>query len=230
VSPEGYSIIYQDDQLLALNKASGLLSVPGIGPDKADCLASRVQAKFPGARIVHRLDRDTSGLIIMALDAESHRTLSIQFQDRHVQKTYLAIVADHVVPDEGEIDLPLRKAAMGSALQIVDHTQGRASLTRFRVLERSTWTSTGDGAPLPTTPLPPTPLPTTRLMLLPVTGRSHQLRVHAMSIGHPILGDDLYAPPAVREAAPRLMLHAWKIALGHPQSGDALAFEAPPDF
>ena len=129
-------ILYLDDRLIVLDKPAGLLSVPGIGPEKADCLASRVQAAHPGARIVHRLDRDTSGVIVMALDAEAHRALSIQFQDRIVDKTYVGVVAGAVAGDDGEIDLPIRKNPDDPPRQMVDHVHGRASVTRWRVLER----------------------------------------------------------------------------------------------
>ena len=203
-------ILYRDDRLIVLDKPAGLLSVPGIGPEKADCLAARVQAAHPGARIVHRLDRDTSGVIVMARDAEAHRALSIQFQDRIVDKTYVGVVAGAVAGADGEIDLPIRKDLDDPPRQIVDHVHGRASVTRWRVLER------GDGR--------------TRLELRPITGRSHQLRLHLASIGHPVLGDDLYAPPASRDAADRLLLHATSLTVVHPTTAAPMTFGAPCPF
>ena len=176
-------IIHQDDRIVVLNKQTGLLSVPGIGPDKQDCLARRVKAQIPEARIVHRLDRDTSGVIIMALDAEAHRELSRQFQDREVQKTYIAIVHGRVESDQGEINLPMRKDMESGSkpLQIIDHEQGRSAVTKYSVIDREA--------------------DRTRLELTPITGRSHQIRLHLKTIGHPILGDDLYAPPEIQAMA-----------------------------
>ena len=203
-------ILYRDDRLIVLNKPAGLLSVPGIGPEKADCLATRVAAACPGARIVHRLDRDTSGVILMALDAQAHRQLSVQFQDRLVEKKYLAIVAGAVEGDEGSIDLPMRKDLDDPPRQIIDHEQGRRAVTMWRVLARES--------------------DRTRLELTPLTGRSHQLRLHMKTIGHPILGDDLYAPPEVLAMADRLMLHALSLSIVHPSTAEPRTFEAPCPF
>ncbi len=205
-------ILLHDRHLVVVDKPAGLLSVPGIGPEKADCLVARLQATAPGARIVHRLDFDTSGVIVLALDADTHRELSRQFQDREVRKRYVAVVAGHVAGDSGEIDLPLRKEAMGSARQMVHPTEGKPSVTRWRVLERLE-----------------NP-PRTRLSLEPLTGRSHQLRVHCLAIGHPILGDPLYAPPEWRDAAPRLMLHAEMLEFTHPATGERVCVEATAGF
>ncbi len=215
VSELGYSIIASDAFLLACNKASGLLSVPGIGPDKADCLVARLQGEFPGARIVHRLDRDTSGVIVLARDAATHRSLSMAFQERAVEKTYEALVAGHVELDAGEVDLPLRKEELGSARQMVHMTLGKASLTKYEVISRG---SSAAGFEY------------SRVCLTPMTGRSHQLRVHMLAIGHPILGDDLYASGAVLQARPRLCLHASSIAFAHPGSGDRVRFESAAEF
>lgn len=203
-------ILHRDDRLIALNKPAGMLSVPGIGPEKADCLAARVAAAFPGARIVHRLDRDTSGVIVMALDAEAHRQLSVQFQDRQVEKKYIAIVAGAIERDEGSIDLPMRKDLDDPPRQIIDHDRGRPAVTRWRVLQRAA--------------------DRTRLELSPLTGRSHQLRLHMKSIGHPVLGDDLYAPPDVLAMADRLMLHAVSLSIIHPSTAEWRTFEAPCPF
>ena len=203
-------IIYRDERLIVLNKPTGLLSVPGIGPEKADCLAARVAAACPGARIVHRLDRDTSGVIVMALDDLAHRQLSVQFQDRLVSKAYIAVVAGVVEKDEGVIDLPMRKDLDDPPRQIIDHEQGRAAVTNWRVLERA-----GDR---------------TRLELTPLTGRSHQLRLHLLASGHPVLGDDLYAPPEALAMADRLLLHASSLSIIHPETAAPMEFEAECPF
>jgi len=205
-------VLYHDRWVIAFDKPSGLLSVPGIGPDKQDCLASRAAEAFPGARIVHRLDRDTSGVIVMALDPESHRELSRQFEARETVKTYVALGSGHVADDSGTIDLPMRKQAMGSALQIIDHELGRRAVTHWHVLERL------EGPPR------------TRFSLHPVTGRSHQLRLHLQVLGHPVLGDELYAPPAVLELSPRLCLHASSLEVTHPATRTRLQFESAAPF
>lgn len=197
---------------MAFNKPSGLLSVPGIGPDKQDCLAARAASMYPGARIVHRLDRDTSGVIVLALDADTHRELSRQFEARETSKRYVALGWGHAREDHGTIDLPLRKRELGSALQIVDHELGRSAVTHWRVLERLDRPDR------------------TRFELAPVTGRSHQLRVHLKELGHPILGDDLYGDEAVRAAADRLCLHASFLEVTHPGLGGRMRFEAPAPF
>jgi len=209
-------ILHLDERLIVLDKPVGLLSVPGIGHDKRDCLAVRVAAAYPGARIVHRLDRDTSGVIIMARDAEAHRELSRQFHDREVSKTYIAIVAGVMSGDSGVIDLPMRKDMdpANAPRQVIDHAEGRPAITHWWVQRRETI----DG------------IDRTRVQLKPVTGRSHQLRLHLKSIGHPILGDDLYAPSAVLAMADRLMLHAQSLTLVHPQTASLMTFEAPCPF
>jgi tRNA pseudouridine32 synthase/23S rRNA pseudouridine746 synthase len=202
--------LHLDDRIIVVNKQTGLLSVPGIGPEKADCLVARVAAIHPGARIVHRLDRDTSGVIVMARDAEAHRHLSVQFQERQVEKVYVAVASGVIAEDAGEIDLPIRKDLDDTPRQIVDHEHGRPALTRWRVLERGR--------------------DRTRLELRPHTGRSHQLRLHLKTIGHPILGDDLYAPPDVRAAADRLLLHALSLTIAHPGTAAPMTFTAPCPF
>ncbi len=203
-------ILHRDQHMVVLDKPSGLLSVPGIGPENADSLAGRVQDNFPGALIVHRLDRDTSGVIIMALDPQSHRELSRQFQDRKVGKRYVAIVAGFVKESEGLINLPLRKDMDRPPRHIVDHAHGKRAVTEWRILQRET--------------------EQTRIELQPQTGRSHQLRVHMKSINHPILGDDLYAPPEVLEMSDRLMLHALSLAIAHPVTGAPMTFTADCPF
>ncbi len=206
-------VIYKDEHVIVLDKPPGLLSVPGVGPAKQDCLARRVEARFAGARIVHRLDRETSGVIVMALDAESHRELSRQFEQRLIDKCYIAVVAGVVAEDEGEIDLPLRKdlnPPRPGPRHIVDHVHGRPALTRYRVLRRDA--------------------DRTRMETRPQTGRSHQLRVHLDAVGHPILGDDLYAPPEVVAMADRLLLHAQAMSIMHPRTGKRLDFKSPCPF
>lgn len=208
-----FEVIYADRRLLVLDKPPGLLSVPGIGPANQDCLARRAAAAHPGARIVHRLDRETSGVMVMALDADTHRNLSRQFERREVAKRYVAVVAGLVERDEGEIDLPLRKdldPPTPGPRHIVDHQQGRPALTRYRVRARDD--------------------DRTRLELSPRTGRSHQLRVHLEAIGHPILGDDIYAPADVAAATDRLLLHAHTLSLTHPTTGEQMTFESPCPF
>ena len=201
--------IYQDEHMLVLNKPSGLLSVPGRGPDKQDCLSKRVQALFEDALVVHRLDQDTSGLLIMARGIEAQRRISKAFETRQVSKRYRAVVAGQPTPDatheqgwsliEGAIllDWPNRP------LHII-HPEGKPSQSRWRLVEASAEASL--------------------IELEPITGRTHQLRVHMQSIGHPMLGDSLYAPPDIRAMTPRLMLHAQNIALAHPFTGEPLTF------
>jgi tRNA pseudouridine32 synthase/23S rRNA pseudouridine746 synthase len=200
-------VIHADEYLIVFNKPTGLLSVPGIGPQKADCLVARAQHSFPGCRIVHRLDRDTSGVIVLARDAQSHRSLSIQFQEREVAKGYEALVLGEPELDEGDIDAAIRKDLDHPPRQCVDPVQGRPSQTHWRVVERC-----GDHA---------------RLALTPRTGRSHQLRLHLKHIGHPILGDDLYAPSEALAMSDRLCLHATSLAFVHPATGQKVAFTSP---
>ncbi len=201
---------HADTHLIVAEKPAGLLSVPGRGPDKADCVVARVRADYADALTVHRLDQATSGLIVLARGPEAHRTLSMAFAGHNVAKAYVAVVAGQVAEDEGEIDLPLIADWPNRPRQTVDRARGKPSLTRYRVVERA------EG--------------TTRLELEPVTGRSHQLRVHLMAIGHPILGDGLYAPLEALAASPRLLLHAWALGLPHPASGDIMRFTSPPPF
>ncbi len=208
----GWQLVHVDDAIVVVNKSSGLLSVPGIGPGKADCLASRVAAEHSGARIVHRLDRDTSGIIVLARDARSHRSLSMAFEARHVEKTYAALVAGRPATHRGTIDAPIRKDMDHPPLQVVDPVHGRPSVTHWTLVESS---AAHDAS---------------MLSLVPQTGRSHQLRLHLLSIGHPILGDDLYAPAKRRDQANRLCLHAASLAFTHPATGDRMVFAAPCPF
>ena len=206
---------YADDFLLVFDKPSGLLSVPGRGADKQDCLASRVQARYPDALIVHRLDMSTSGLMVMARGAAAQRELSKAFAARTVKKRYVAVVAGRLeAPPQGwdVIDLPIIVDWPNRPLRIVDYQLGKPSLTRWRVLEND---GAGGGS---------------RVELEPVTGRSHQLRVHLRELGHPILGDALYAPPDVQALSARLLLHAWSLRFVHPLTGEALTFESAAPF
>jgi tRNA pseudouridine32 synthase/23S rRNA pseudouridine746 synthase len=204
-------IHFSDDAIVIAEKASGLLSVPGRGPDRQDCLSARVQAQFADALIVHRLDMETSGLMLFARGIESQRTLSRAFETREVGKRYVAVVAGLMDEDEGSIDLPLICDWPNRPRQMVDHELGKPSLTRYRVLSRDAT------------------MHTTRVSLMPVTGRSHQLRVHMAALRHPMLGDSLYAPPGVQTLSPRLLLHATELRFVHPVTGQALTFasEAP---
>ncbi len=204
------SIVYQDDDLLIVNKPSGLLTVPGKDPKHADCLIARINRVFPTAKIVHRLDMATSGIICLAMHKEAHRNLSIQFQDRKTAKRYIARVFGKLEQATGSVDLPLICDWPNRPKQMVDHDNGKPSLTHFKVLEYEQ--------------------NATRVELTPITGRSHQLRVHMLSLGHPILGDKLYAHPEAFAMAPRLQLHAEMLTLAHPASGETLIFEAAPEF
>ncbi len=204
--------LYDDDQLVVVNKPPGLLSVPGRGEDKQDCLWRRVQQTYPTARIVHRLDQATSGILVLALNANSHRHLSMQFQQRTTDKRYKAIVSGLLNQDEGRVELPLRCDWERRPLQMVDHEQGKPATTVWRCTLRDEVENCS------------------HVTLLPVTGRSHQLRVHMQALGHPILGDRFYAPAEDAEQHSRLHLHAEMLALDHPVSGIRLTFESPAPF
>ncbi|MEC9234479.1 MAG: RluA family pseudouridine synthase [Planctomycetota bacterium] len=205
-------ILHLDEAIVAFDKPSGLLSVPGIGPEKADCLAARADRAVPGARIVHRLDRDTSGVIVLARDADSHRELSRQFHDRETRKVYQAVVSGSVLGEDGTIEAALRKDLDRPPRHLVDPELGKPARTDWRVLDRS---GSGDR---------------TLIEFRPHTGRTHQLRIHACVMGHPIVGDDLYAPPEVVAAGPRLMLPAGTLVITHPVPGERLELEAPVPF
>jgi tRNA pseudouridine32 synthase/23S rRNA pseudouridine746 synthase len=204
------AVLHADAALLFVDKPAGLLSVPGKGPELADCLMSRVRAAFPEALLVHRLDRDTSGVMVFALTPSAQRHLGAQFEQRLAKKTYVARVWGHVSDRSGTVDLPLIVDWPNRPLQHVDHENGRPAITDWRRLRHE---SAG----------------TTRMRLMPQTGRSHQLRVHMQAIGHPILGDPFYATGPAREA-PRLMLHAENLRLNHPESGKGIGVTAPCPF
>lgn len=208
----GLDVRHIDADLLIVDKPSGLLSVPGRGPGMDDNLASRVQARFPEALTVHRLDMDTSGLLVMARNPEAHRALGRLFELRQVEKEYIAVVAGRVADSERSIALPLIADWPNRPRQMVDFVQGKPALTHLLVLSHAAASDT------------------TRVRLVPETGRSHQLRVHLQSIGHPILGDDLYAPPEILVRSPRLLLHAAMLAFSHPVSGEWLVVTSDPPF
>lgn len=203
-------IVHADAALVVADKPAGMLAVPGRGEDKQDCLWRRVQREVTDALVVHRLDQATSGLMLFARGEAAQRALGHAFMRRAVDKTYVAVVTGEVAGEHGEIDLPLAVDWPNRPRQVVDPVRGKASLTRWRVLGR------GDR--------------TTRMALEPVTGRSHQLRVHLLAIGHPIVGDALYAPPGVAAAAPRLLLHASRLAFDHPVRSERVDVELPPPF
>jgi tRNA pseudouridine32 synthase/23S rRNA pseudouridine746 synthase len=197
-------ILYGDEQLLLVNKPPGLLSVPGRHPQNRDALISRLQIHWPQALIVHRLDMDTSGIMVIALSREAHSNLSKQFERRQVTKTYEAIVPGVPFPEEGSIDLPLITDWPNRPLQKVCFENGKPSLTRYKVLEINEEASLS------------------KLLLVPETGRSHQLRLHLKAFGHPILGDNFYAPESVRSLSARLLLHAKTLTLKHPTTDETI--------
>jgi len=207
----GLEPLFVDASLLVVDKPAGLLSVPGRGADKADCLISRIQSVFPDALTVHRLDMSTSGLLLLARGEEMHRQLSRLFRERLVDKRYIAVVDGHLEAEEGEVALPLICDWPNRPRQKVDFEIGKRSLTKFRRLAFDPARNV------------------TRVELEPITGRSHQLRVHMAELGHPILGDDLYAG-AAEGKADRLLLHAMDLAFIHPLTGEALSFHCPPPF
>jgi len=209
-SQEPIGILYEDEHLLFVNKPHFLLSVPGKHPLNKDCLITRLQQTHPDARIVHRLDLDTSGTMVIALGRQCHAELSRQFRLRQVAKSYIAVVAGSLRENKGTIDLPIRADWQNRPRQKVCFERGKPSITHFTVLSRD------DNS--------------TRLRLHPVTGRSHQLRLHLLSIGHPILGCDLYADPDSLARSERLLLHAERLALKHPMTGKWLSLQSEPAF
>ncbi len=220
----GFETIYSDDSLLVLNKPSGLLCVPGRGEDKQDCLSKRVQSLNPDALIVHRLDMATSGLLLMARSHAMQRALGRLFEQREVRKRYIAVVQGDVrlamdgnadLADTAHwqlIDLPIAVDWPNRPLRVIERIHGKPSQTHWRLLGFDARTCCS------------------RLELSPLTGRSHQLRVHLQALGHPIWGDALYAGEAVQAKADRLLLHASALAFTHPETGEPLAFELAPAF
>ena len=213
-------IIFQDDDILVLNKSSGLLSVPGRLPEHQDCLQNRVQRVLPTATIVHRLDMATSGIIIMALNKPAHVAISRQFEQRKTQKSYVARVFGHIKPHQGSVDLPLICDWPNRPKQKVDHENGKQSLTHYQVLGYSELSADDESLGGEST----------LVELTPITGRSHQLRVHMLALGHPILGDRLYAQGQALTASERLQLHAKNLSLSHPVTNELLSFVSPCPF
>ena len=231
--PKGIpTILHEDDHFVIVDKASGLLTVPGIAPEKKDCLRSRIEDLFPlatGPITCHRLDMSTSGVMILTLDANTHRNLSRQFEQRKVQKRYVALLEGHLEHDEGTINCPMRKDMDVRPLMLVDYVQGKPSVTHYKVLGREEF----EGRAV------------TRVEFEPHTGRTHQLRVHAAhplvttvgemgvndpeetpGLGAPIVGDEMYGTLL----APRLMLHASMLTIYHPITGKQMTFKAPIPF
>lgn len=209
-NPEYPRVIYGDDALLLIHKPDLLLSVPGRHTLNHDCMITRLQERYPDALVVHRLDLDTSGIMMVARGKPSQAALSRLFQERSVEKHYRAWVAGDVPDDEGKVDLPIARDWENRPLQKICAETGKKSLTYFKVLARKNGNS--------------------YLELQPATGRTHQLRIHCREMGHPILGCDMYAPPAVLGAAPRLMLHASRIAFRHPHTGRKIVGHSPAPF
>ncbi len=205
----GIDVVYADEAIVVLDKPPGLLSVPGRGPDKQDCLSARVQAQFPDALVVHRLDMATSGLIVMGRGLATQRALGDAFANRMVTKRYEAVVHGKVPTTEDEvrvIDLPIAVDWPNRPLRVINHETGKPSLTRLQCLNFDAQRNAS------------------RVLLEPLTGRTHQLRLHLQAIGHPILGDALYAPPEVAAQAARLLLHACALGFTHPISGVRVQF------
>jgi len=204
--------LYEDEYLLVIDKPSGLLSVPGRGAEKQDCMISRVQLTHPSALIVHRLDMATSGILMLALDKDTQRLLSQQFAQRDISKQYIAVVRGKLKEQSALIDQPMICDWPNRPKQIIDLEQGKAAQTSYEVLE---YLSESD---------------TSRLALTPITGRTHQLRLHCQFIGHPILGDQLYADEKTQTMAKRLLLHASIIHFAHPVTGRPLTIESVVPF
>lgn len=204
-------ILYQDLHIMVVNKPSGLLSVPGRAPENKDSIMTRIQADFPTAESVHRLDMATSGVMVVALTKAAERELKRQFREREPKKSYIARVWGHLEQDEGLIDLPLICDWHNRPKQKVCYETGKSAQTEYQVLCRD-----ADGS--------------TRVKLSPITGRSHQLRVHMLAMGHPILGDGFYAHPEAKAMASRLQLHAQELCITHPEFGTPMHFRSEADF
>lgn len=209
-SQEKIIILYEDADLLLVRKPDLLLSIPGRHPLNKDCLITRLQQDYPTASIVHRLDLDTSGIMVIPLNKPTHAHISRQFQQREVKKSYHAVVYGVVEQDRGEVNLPIARDWDNRPRQKICHERGKSALTRFEVLQREN--------------------DRTRLLLQPVSGRSHQLRIHMRELGHPILGCDMYAHATALAMAERLLLHATRLGFEHPATGEWLERECAPDF
>lgn len=208
----GLDLIYSDKYLIVVSKPSGLLSVPGRGEDKLDSMVTRVQAEFPEALVAHRLDRDTSGLLIFPLGAKVHRQISLMFEKREIQKRYLAVVMGKLEPKQGLVDLPLIVDWPNRPCHMVDKDNGKPSQTRYQVVNYDEASNT------------------CRVELEPLTGRTHQLRVHMLALGHPILGDTLYGGNKGEAHGSRLCLHAHTLDFIHPKTGKRLQLISPIPF
>lgn len=204
-------ILYQDAHIMVVNKPSGLLSVPGRLDEHKDSVMTRVQRDFPQAESVHRLDMATSGVMVVALTKAAERELKRQFREREPSKTYVACIWGHPEKEEGLVDLPLICDWPNRPKQMVCFETGKAAQTEYQVLEYRADNSA-------------------RVSLKPITGRSHQLRVHMLALGHPILGDNFYAHPEAKAMAARLLLHAESLTITHPAFGNAMTFRQPADF
>lgn len=204
-------VLYQDEHIMVVNKPSGLLSVPGRQEEHRDSIMTRIQRDYPAAESVHRLDMATSGVIAVALTKAAERELKRQFREREPKKQYLARVWGHPAQEKGLVDLPLICDWPNRPKQKVCFETGKSAQTEYEVLEYA-----ADN--------------TARVMLKPITGRSHQLRVHMQALGHPILGDRFYATPEALEMAPRLLLHAETLTITHPKFATRMTFKAPVDF
>jgi len=207
-------IVYQDDDMVILNKSSGLLSVPGRLPEHQDCLQNRVQRVLPTATIVHRLDMATSGIMVMALNKPAHVAISRQFEQRQTAKCYIARVFGELKETQGSVDLPLICDWPNRPKQKVDHDNGKKSLTHYKVLSIKVDDE----------------LKSTLVELTPITGRSHQLRVHMLALGHPILGDRLYADEPALSMSKRLTLHAKYLSFTHPTTQEKIEFNSQCPF
>lgn len=210
-------VLHEDDHLLVLHKPAGLLTIPGQSPAQQDCLITRARQRWPEALIVHRLDMATSGLLLLARGHTMQKALSMAFEKRQVHKRYEAVVhGEPVAPQSAdgwsEINLPIRIDWHNRPLSIVDHQQGKPSLTRWKVQGPGPWAGT------------------IRLSLEPLTGRTHQLRLHLSALGHPIVGDPLYAPLPLPSHAPRLLLHASSLGFAHPVTGEPLTLSLAAPF
>lgn len=203
--------VFEDDAIIIVDKPAFLLSVPGRGPTKQDSVLYRLEQQNPAVRLLHRLDLDTSGLMVFAKEAAYQAELARHFQARRIYKAYSAVVEGWITEDAGRVELPIVADWERRPRQKICHDTGKYSLTEFKVLARTNER-------------------TTRVLLYPITGRSHQLRIHTQSIGHPILGCDLYAPPEVLAKSPRLLLHATSLGFHHPRTGLWCTFESPPPF
>lgn len=203
-------VLHEDHEIVVVDKPAGLLSVPGRGDHLADCLLTRLQVAFPTALLVHRLDRDTSGVLVFGLTPHAQRNLSMQFEKRSTKKTYVARLEGRMEEKSGTVDLPLIVDWENRPRQMVCHDTGKQAVTDWRVLK----VSDDD----------------TRVRLSPKSGRTHQLRVHMQALGHPILGDPLYAKGAAREDYDRMMLHSEELRINHPDSGRGMSFRAKAPF